>query len=222
MEGIDRFLFVKKSKPIQGTLFCMKDWKGNSKSTYITLGASNHTEKERQSEDYYATDPIAVDKLVKHYPLPTKVWEPACGAGHLVGALERLGHEVYASDLVDRGCGDSGVDFLMEWDTHDCDAIVTNPPYRYAMEFVLHAMEILPIGGVAAFFLKTLFLEGQTRYEKLFSKYPPRYVLQFSKRVLCAKNGDFDGMKAGGGSAVAYAWYVWQKGYNGETIVKWI
>ena len=39
---------------------------------------------------------------------------------------------------------------------------------------------------------------------------------------MCAKNGEFDKMRAGGGSAVAYAWYVWQKGYKGDTIVKWI
>lgn len=29
-------------------------------------------------------------------------------------------------------------------------------------------------------------------------------------------------MKDGGGSAVSYAWFVWQKGYKGDTIIKWI
>lgn len=38
----------------------MKDWIGNSKSTYVMLGASNHTDKERQNDDYYATDPKAL------------------------------------------------------------------------------------------------------------------------------------------------------------------
>jgi hypothetical protein len=28
-------------------------------------------------------------------------------------------------------------------------------------------------------------------------------------------------MKAGGGSAVAYAWFVWQKGFNGKTTIEW-
>ena len=40
-----------------------KDWTGNSNSIYKTLGASNHTDKERQNEDYYATDPKAADFL---------------------------------------------------------------------------------------------------------------------------------------------------------------
>ena len=38
-----------------------KDWTGNKNSIFKTLGASNHTDKERQNEDYYATDPIAID-----------------------------------------------------------------------------------------------------------------------------------------------------------------
>ena len=32
-----------------------KDWTGNGKSIFTTLGASNHTEKEREINDYYAT-----------------------------------------------------------------------------------------------------------------------------------------------------------------------
>ena len=45
----------------------MKDWTGNGNSIFKTLGASNHTDKERESQDYYATDPIAIDKLAAVY-----------------------------------------------------------------------------------------------------------------------------------------------------------
>lgn len=103
-----------------------------------------------------------------------------------------------------------------------CKCILTNPPYKYASEFVLHSLGLLPNGGLCVMFLKTTFLEGQKRYERLYKNTPPKYVLQFSKRVLCAKNGKFAAMRNGGGSAVSYAWFVWQKGYNGETTVKWI
>jgi len=41
-----------------------KDWTGNNKSIYTTLGASNHTEKEREENDYYATEPVAIDVLL--------------------------------------------------------------------------------------------------------------------------------------------------------------
>lgn len=59
----------------------MKDWTGNRKSMFVTLGASNHTDKERESNDFYATDPIAIDKLVKVIQLPRKVWEWLVGQG---------------------------------------------------------------------------------------------------------------------------------------------
>lgn len=48
---------------------------------------------------------------------------------------------------------------------------------------------------------------------------PPEYMLQFSKRVKCAKNADFSSYPS---SAIAYAWYVWRKGFTGNTVVKWI
>ena len=43
----------------------MADWTGNSNSIYKTLGASNHTDKERQNEDFYATEPKAAKLLLE-------------------------------------------------------------------------------------------------------------------------------------------------------------
>ena len=70
-------------------------------------------------------------------------------------------------------------------------------------------------------FLKLQFLEGKER-KALFKNFPPKVVYVSSSRIMCAKNGDFEKMREGGGSAVAYAWYVWEKGYKGDTVVKWI
>ncbi len=201
----------------------MVDWIGNKNSIYTTLGASNHTEDERQLEDYYATDPIVIDKLKTYFEIPKNVWECACGEGHLSKRLEELGHNVYSTDLVDRGYGNGNVDFLNTNELHEwIDCILTNPPYKYAMEFILHSLELLNDGQYCIMFLKTTFLEGKKRYNDLFKKYPPKYMFQFVNRIICAKNGDFDAMIKGGGSAVAYAWFIWEKGFEGDTIVKWI
>ena len=43
----------------------MKDWSGDTNSIFVTLGASNHTNKERSKHDYYATDPKAAKLLLK-------------------------------------------------------------------------------------------------------------------------------------------------------------
>lgn len=202
-----------------------KDWIGNGNSIWKTLGASNHTEKERESLDFYATSPIAIDKLLTVEQPYKRIYECACGQGHLANRLGEKGFEVYASDIVNRGYGFMQ-DFLqmkgdeVSW-IKDCD-ILTNPPYKYAKEFVLKALDLINDGHKVYMFLKLTFLEGKSRYKELFSKYPPKNIYVFSERVMCAKNGDFDGMKAGGGSAVAYAWFVWEKGFNGDTTIKWI
>lgn len=198
----------------------MSDWVGNSNSIYRTLGASNHTDKERESNDYYATDPKAAELLLEVEELHTWIWECACGEGHLAEVFRKHGHFVKATDLIDRGYGCGRVDFLQE-NIRFYGDIVTNPPYKYAKEFVEHAMETVANGYKVCMFLKLQFLEGKAR-RALFDKYPPKCVYVSSGRLLCAKNGDFEKARANGGSAVAYAWFVWQKGYTGDTVIKWI
>lgn len=197
-----------------------KDWTGNGNSIFKTLGATNHTDKERQKEDYYATDPVAAELLLQEETFFKDIWEPACGEKHLSKVFERHGYNVRSSDIIDR-CGNEMYDFLgmdnLEWDGD----IITNPPYKYAVDFIYKALSIIPDGRKVAMFLKVTFLEGKER-KNLFLTFPPKVIYVSSSRILCAKNGDFQKMIEGGGGAVAYAWYVWEKGYNGDTIIKWI
>lgn len=197
-----------------------RDWTGNKNSIFKTLGASNHTDKERQNEDYYATDPIAIDVLLNDggVTFDKSIWEPACGQGHLSERLKEHGYNVWSTDIVDRGYGEGALDFFSYNDVWDGD-ILTNPPYKFAKEFIEHSMEIIQKGCRVFMFLKVQFLEGKAR-KKLFEKYPPKYIYVSSSRILCAKNANFDEMRAGGGSAVAYAWYEFEKGYQGETVLK--
>ena len=67
-------------------------------------------------------------------------------------------------------------------------------------------------------FLKLTFLEGKSR-RKFFKKYPPKKIYVCSGRIACAKNGDFKNQMS---SAVAYAWFVWEKGYQGKPTIEWI
>ena len=198
----------------------MKDWTGNTTSVFVCNGASNHSESERQSEDYYATEPKAIHKLCAVEQFTDTVWECACGGGHMVQALQGNGYRVYATDIIARGTiSMRELDFFTA--EHSDVDIITNPPYKCATEFVEHALEIVEDGRKVAMFLKLTFLEGKAR-RALFERFPPKRIWVFSERVLCAKNGDFAKMREGGGSAVAYAWFVWQKGYIGETTVGWI
>ena len=198
----------------------MKDWIGNKNSIYKTLGASSHTDKEREKNDFYATEPYAADLLCEVEKFKGGIWECACGTGELSKRFEELGYRVHSTDLIDRGYGVGGIDFLIQQDKYNGN-IITNPPYKYAQEFIEKALSLVTEGKKVCMFLKVQFLEGKKR-KVLFTKYPPKTVYVSSSRLLCAKNGDFEGMIKGGGSAVAYAWFVWEKGYQGETILKWI
>ena len=199
-----------------------KDWTCNKNSIFKTLGASNHTEEEREQNDYYATDPIAIDVLIKEggAQLAPRLWECSCGEGHLAKRLEEYGYKVYSSDLIDRGYGTGGVDFLKCNKEFKGD-IITNPPYSFASEFIEHALKLIPEGNKVFMFLKLQFLEGKKR-KKLFKDGCLKTLYVSSSRILCAKNGDFENIRANGGSAVAYAWYEFEKGYNGDPIIKWI
>ena len=193
-----------------------KDWVGGSAAVFKTLGASNHANGERQREDYYATEPKATEWLCRLEQFDGRILEPACGEGHISEVLKAAGYEVVSRDLVDRGYGEVA-DFLaidnQEWKGN----IVTNPPYKYAQQFVEKALSIIPEGKKVAMFLKLQFLEGKAR-RALFRSTPPIRVWVSSSRLNCAKNGDFN---ANQGGALAYAWFVWEKGYKGDTTVKW-
>lgn len=191
---------------------------GNSNSVYTTLWASNHSKHEREKMDFYATDPKAIDALLEVEVFSKFILEPACWMGHLSQRLVEKWHAVLSCDIVDRWYG-LIADFFSrdewEWD------IITNPPYSLAQEFVEHALKITKPWAKVAMFLKVQFLEGKRRKE-LFKKNPPKVVYVFSERIMCAKNWDFEGMKKSWGSAVAYAWYVWENGWQWEPVIRWI
>jgi hypothetical protein len=195
-----------------------KDWTGNQNSIYKTLGASNHTGKDREENDFYATEPKAIDLLLEVESFDTHILEPACGEGHLSKRLLKHGHVVESCDLIDRGFGYKADFFNFESFHGD---IITNPPYKFAKEFIEHSLSIIRTGNKVAMFLKLQFMEGKAR-KKLFQSNPPKTIYVSSSRLLCAKNADFEGMIKGGGSAVAYAWYVWEKGFSGKTTIEWI
>ena len=199
-----------------------KDWTGNSKAIYSCHGASNHSDAERETHDYYATPPRATELLCGLEQFSHDILEPCCGEGHISKVLEQCGYNVESMDLIDRGVGKGGVDFLQYDEVVDKD-VVSNPPYALAAEFVEHAMDIITDGHKVAMFLKLTFLEGQGR-RALFEKYPPKTVYVSVSRFGCAKNGEFNVDKNGvlkADSAVAYCWFVGEKGFHGNPEIRW-
>ena len=189
-------------------------------NTFITLGANNHTDVTREKDDFYATPPLAVKELMKLETFDKNIWEPCCGMNHITNVLKDNNYNVKTSDIIDR-VNDGSVeiiDFLNYNGKYNGD-IITNPPYKLATEFVYKSIETITYGHKVAMFLKLTFLETKKRYE-LFKKYPPKVIYVASMRFGCSQTGEFNS-DGNTGSAIAYCWYIWEKGYNGDTIIKW-
>jgi hypothetical protein len=183
----------------------------------IIAGTGRAPLSER-GNDLYETPPVAVHALLKVEPLPRVIWEPACGPGSIVNVLRSAGHRVYASDLVSYGCpeSDSRIDFLMERSTpHGVEAIVTNPPYKIAGDFVAHAFAL----GIpkVVMLLRLLFLESACRSSVLDGGSLAR-VYPFANRLPMMHRDGWEGPKAR--SAFAFAWFVWEVGHQGRAEVQ--
>ena len=164
----------------------------------------------RGKNDFYRTPEGATRALVKLRILPEIVYEPACGDGAIALILDATGHDVYMTDLIDRGCGIGGVDFLKGWRPEitysgNSWAIVTNPPYGLANEFVEQALRHDP--DVVAMLLPLKFLEGAKRYRQLHSVRPPTDVYVFIDRLKFYA-GDYVGEQPGWNTE-SFAWFVW-------------
>lgn len=179
----------------------------DSKTNLKTMGASCASNEEREENDFYATDPNAVQLLLNKESFSNSILEPCCGEGHISKVLIENWYDVVSSDLIDRGFGEQKNFFDYKEFNGD---IVTNPPYKYAKEMVEKSLEIITDGHKVAMLLRIQFLESEKRKE-FFKQYPPETVYISSKRMKCSKNGEFEKYNNG---AVMFAWFVWRKGYK--------
>jgi hypothetical protein len=169
-----------------------------------------------RGHDLYETDPAITRALLKVEPLPHYIWGPAAGRGAIVKVLRDVGHEVVASDLTDHGAPPFtppsylNSDFLLERAAPaGTEAIVTNPPYRLANEFVAHALELAP---KVVMLLRLAFLESERRRGILENGKLAR-VYVFRNRPKMMHRDNWAGPRTN--SAVAFAWFVWDSAHHG-------
>lgn len=172
----------------------------------------------RETHDFYPTWPAATEALLGVERFDGPIWEPACGDGAMSRVLESAGHEVISTDLIDRGFGEGGRDFLMEWQPL-APNIVTNPPFRWAREFIDRALQLTT--GKVALFLRLAFLEGQERGRWL-PETPLARVWIMSRRVPIQRGRMANPGKEEGGGVIAFAWFVWDHSHSGPPTLGWL
>jgi hypothetical protein len=169
-------------------------------------------------DDRYDTPPCAVHALLAVERLPPRIWEPACGTGNIVRVLRKAGHLVTASDLNDRGCPNSRVADFLDAGTRrlsrHCDAIVTNPPFALAQQFITVALERVRL---VVMLLRLAFIESVRRAPLLDSGGPLARVHVFANRLPMMHRDGWKGRKAS--SAIAFAWFVFDRAHSGPATI---
>ncbi|WP_291626124.1 NAD(P)-dependent oxidoreductase [Clostridium sp.] len=198
----------------------------DKKTLTTTSLAGTSTTRERAENDYYATSYGSIKALLDNVEFTGNFLEPCVGGGHIVEVIKQYypNEDIFYMDIVDRGYEDTLVDNFLEHDFkgQKFDNIITNPPYSLAQEFLERSMEIINENGKVAMFLKIQFLEGVKRRE-MFKKYPPKYIYVFTKRQNTWRNGSaVDEKGKPWATTMCFAWFIWEEGFNGEPIVRWL
>lgn len=193
--------------------------------------AGGNSTTQKAENDFYATDPktvrlfldkFLIDNDVKYEDINTinKILEPACGTGNICEVLKEYfpNAQIEATDLIDRGYGQGGIDFLEYYG--EADMVITNPPFSLAKEFIEKALTIS--NKYVIMLCKIQLLEGASR-KRMFETTPLKYVYVHTTRQATWKNGeplDPNGKKWA--TTMCMAWFVWDKDYSGEPIIKFI
>lgn len=182
----------------------------NTKRAQSIVGTS----EGRPVDDFYPTPPEATRALLSVEKFSGSIWEPACGDGAISKVLIAQGYDVVSTDLIDRGYGVGGRNFLTTRQLA-ADNIVTNPPFKLAEQFVVHAKHLG--AHKIAMLLKLNFLEGAARSTMLQTTKLSR-VWVFATRLKMGRNAH--NYTANG--MIAFAWFVWDKDHTGLPTVGWI
>jgi hypothetical protein len=194
--------------------------------TIVPRGSSSVMAQRREPPDaldYFPTPLWATRALFRH-ALPAlgvdaigRAWEPACGEGHMASVIAEFARgPVIASDIFDYGYGIAPHDFRYDEPLTKPDWIITNPPFSIACEFTLRALDLATEG--VAMLVRTQWIEGIGRYEKLFRDRPPALYAPFVERVPMVK-GRWD---PDASTATSYAWFVWSKRTVASPRIFWI
>jgi hypothetical protein len=182
----------------------------------LVAGTKKHPLAERGA-DLYQTPVPAVHALLRVERIPDKIWEPAAGPGAIVKALRATGRTVVATDLHDWGCPASlaGADFLRQDRAPDgVEAIVTNPPYSLAGQFVRHAKALCP---EVIMLMRLGFLESTGRSD-ILDDGTLAAVYVFANRLQMMHRHGWEGNKAS--SAMCFAWMVWRRDHKGPATIQ--
>ena len=174
----------------------------------------------RELHDFYATHPSTTRDILKLETFGEEILEPFCGSGTMAEVIKESGRKVKAYDIIDRGYGEVGDFFEVNFEENKYD-IITNPPYYKELPSLIQRCIKLAKHKVAII-MPLRYLTGKARFSDLYEPFPPSRVYVYQERISVAKNADFQKYNDAGSNLEIYAWYIWEKGFKGKTELKWL
>jgi hypothetical protein len=169
----------------------------------LTGGNNNN---DRRNLDYYPTPKNVTVALLNFLKIPNSLtlWDPACGTYNMSNVFKEYGHKTLETDII------YGQNYFTTYLTSD--AIITNPPFNLASEFITKAVNE---ANLVAMLFKSQFWHAAKRYH-LFQRYPPQFVLPLTWRPDFLEHERAVGAK--GSPTMDVAWTVWDKSRGHHTI----
>jgi methylase of polypeptide subunit release factors len=163
-----------------------------------------HTKRGKTmiKNDFVQTPKEITEALLKLEKFEGSILEPCCGKGAISEVLKSEGYEVISSDKFSYGYGEEKDLFEVE---EEFDNIITNPPFTQQQKVKKHLLNLAKKKVCLLWYVKNLGNEIETKTSKNL-----KYVYVFNKRI------DWVETKLGW----LFAWYVWEKGYEGDVIIK--
>lgn len=148
---------------------------------------------------YYVTE-----SLLENEKFEGIILEPCCGKGAISEVLKSKGYNVESSDLIDYGYGEVKDLFSLN---KDYENIITNPPFALKIDMIEHLLKLTKKKLVLLWYAKNI---GNLIESKRSKGLKNIYV--FKRRI------DWAETKIGW----LFAWYVWEKGYEGDVTIKFV
>lgn len=154
--------------------------------------------------DFVQTPKYITEALLQVESFEGSILEPCCGAGAISTVLQANGYQVISSDKNDYGFGIQRDLFTI---TEPVENVITNPPFTSALQVAIckHLLTVYTKKMALLWYVKNIgnVIEGKTRKElKTVWVYPERI--------------DWVETKLGW----LFAWYVWEKGYEGDVTIR--
>lgn len=178
---------------------------------------------ERGQHDWYVEPGWCWDLLFARESFRGMLWDPCCGCGTGPEGMRRasyLSGAIIATDIVDRGYERlSAVENFFASD-RAADCILSNPPYKYAQAFILHALS--RARHKVAVLVQQQFPYSQARHS-LFTEHPLARLYFFSTRPSMPPGEALqDGSSTATGGKTDYLWMVWERGHVGPPTAHWL